>query len=417
MNFKQNAKRAFYKNQGKLYSMKKFRSSFNKLQVGLSAGSHFTIDIYQSFIIGLIPFITLKFELSFFKVALLTASSIIANSLFSPFFGMLSDKYGLKYFIVISPIITSIFLSLIGILPSYYLILLFLFIGNLGIAAYHPASAAIAGHYGGTKKGLGSSLINFGGNFGSAIGSLIIILFVEKFILNFSPLLLIPGVAVAIVLMRYVPVNRENAKIESLKFFYRLKKTSRSKILSLALIIFTIYSLYIVWITLITYMPLFFIEAKITLINVGFILFLFGMLGGAGGIATGLLFDKTKKGILIIQVMFAAASILLFFVFKTTGIVSVTLFILSGICLISIQPVCIRISQDLLPSNMSLASSLILGFGPGLAGITMIGLGKITDKIGIVSLINYELYLLAFTLLALIFYPGRVKKNGMRANT
>jgi hypothetical protein len=37
---------------------------FDKLQIGLMAGSHLVTDIYQSFYIGLIPILTLKFGLS-----------------------------------------------------------------------------------------------------------------------------------------------------------------------------------------------------------------------------------------------------------------------------------------------------------------------------------------------------------------
>ena len=154
--------------------------NFDRFQIGLSAGSHFITDIYQSAYVGLIPFFTLKFGLSLFQVSLLGATSILANSLFSPVFGMLSDRHGLKYYMIAGPLFTSIFLSMLGIIPDYYMILILLFFGNLGIAAFHPASAAIAGHYGGKRKGIGSSLINFGGNLGSAFGSLIIILIFQK---------------------------------------------------------------------------------------------------------------------------------------------------------------------------------------------------------------------------------------------
>src|SRR4030042_3308416 len=147
-----------------------------KLQIGLTAGSHFITDIYQSFYIGLIPIFTYKFGLSLFMVSLFSATSVISNSLFSPILGYMADRRGLKYFIVAGPLVTSIFLSMLGVIPNYWIIILFLFIGNLGIAAYHPASAAMAGHYGGKKRGLGTALINFGGNFGVAFGSLLVIL-------------------------------------------------------------------------------------------------------------------------------------------------------------------------------------------------------------------------------------------------
>src|SRR4030042_5617130 len=103
-----------------MQEMNKKNSQFNRQQIYLSAGSHFITDIYQSFIIGLIPLLKLKFGLSLFEVGLLTATSVIANSLFSPIFGFFSDRYGLKYFLILGPLVTSIFLSLLGIIPNYY---------------------------------------------------------------------------------------------------------------------------------------------------------------------------------------------------------------------------------------------------------------------------------------------------------
>jgi len=386
--------------------MNKKNSHFNKLQIYLSSGSHFITDIYQSFIIGLIPVLTLKFDLSLFKVGLLTATGLIANSLFSPIFGYFSDRHGLKYYIIAGPLFTSLFLSLIGILPNYYFLLAFLFLGNLSIAAYHPASAAIAGHFGGSKKGLGSSIINFGGNFGYSIGSLLIILIVEKLNINLTPITMIPGLLIVIALFKLAPDTQYRSKKGYyLNFSKIIKNINKKKIYILFMIMFTVYSLYILWITLITYMPLYYTNADVTLINIGIILFFFGILGGAGGLLSGFIFDRFKKGSLIIQISFALALPLFFLAFKTSGLTSIILFVLGGFFLISIQPVCIRMTQDLMPENMSLASSLILGFSPGIAGITMIFLGKAADIIGIAALINYELILIIFTLLILFSFP------------
>ncbi|MDZ7836970.1 MAG: hypothetical protein U5N58_02925 [Actinomycetota bacterium] len=43
----------------------------NKRVLALSAGSHFVLDIYQSFYVGLIPLLVSKFGLSLFQVSLL----------------------------------------------------------------------------------------------------------------------------------------------------------------------------------------------------------------------------------------------------------------------------------------------------------------------------------------------------------
>jgi len=321
----------------------------------------------------------------------------------------MSDRHGMKYYLVAGPLFTSIFLSFIGVLPDFYLIILF--IGNLGIAAYHPASAAIAGHYGGRRKGLSSSLINFGGNLGSAFGSLIIILILEKAGIEYTPLILIPGIITSLVLLKYAPKNNIiSSPDKSFNIVSRLKKINRIRLSMIFIILFIIYTLYIIWITVISYMPLYFTDKNISLINIGNILLLFGGLGGAAGLLSGYLYDHYKKGYLIIQTGLIISIPLFFFTFKTEDMLSITLFIIGGFFLISVQPVCIRIAQDLLPGNMSLASSLILGLSPGLAGITMIFLGKAADIIGIASLIRYELLGLTLSLLILFIFPMLEKR-------
>ena len=158
-------------------------------------------------------------------------------------------------------------------------------------------------------------------------------------------------------------------------------------------------------------MPLYFTERNISLINIGNILLVFGALGGASGFLSGYLYDLFKKGHIIIQASLALSIPLFFFSFRTEGLLSITLFILGGFFLISVQPVCIRMIQDLFPGSMSLASSMILGFAPGLAAITMIFLGKAADIIGISALINFELLGPAIAVLLLFFYPIMEKRH------
>ena len=318
----------------------------------------------------------------------------------------MSDRHGLKYYLVAGPLITSVFLSLIGILPEFYLVIIFLFIGNLGIAAYHPASAAIAGHFGGKRRGFSSSLINFGGNLGSASGSLIIILILEKAGIEYTPLILIPGIITSLILLKYAPKNNIISRPgKSLNISASIKKINRASLYMLFIILFIIYAIYIIWITAVNYMPLYFTDKNISLINIGNILLLFGALGGASGLLSGYLYDHFKKGRIIIQAALIISIPLFFFTFTAQGMLSIILFIAAGIFLISIQPVCIRMAQDILPGNMSLASSLILGLSPGLAGTTMIFLGKAADIIGIAALIRYELMGLVISLIILCILP------------
>jgi FSR family fosmidomycin resistance protein-like MFS transporter len=300
---------------------------------------------------------------------------------------------------------------MLGILPGFYLVLIFLFLGNLSIAAYHPASAAVAGHFGGRRKGISSSLINLGGNLGNAVGSLLIILVLEKLGIRYTPLIMVPGIITALVLLRYAPGKELMGTRPGVDLSWnRLRNVNKNKLSMLAIIMFMIYALYIIWITVVNYMPLYYTYKNISLINIGNILLVFGALGGASGLLSGFLYDRFKKGNIIIQAAILLAVPLLYFSFRADGFLSIVLFIVGGFFLISTQPVCIRMAQDLLPGNISLASSLILGLSPGIAGLTMIFLGKAADRIGIVSLIYYELLGLALAFILFLIFPFVAKR-------
>jgi FSR family fosmidomycin resistance protein-like MFS transporter len=147
----------------------------NRLQIGLAMSGHAVTDLYSSFIIGIIPILAIKFSLSLFLVGILTAIAGISNSLTQPIFGYLSDKYSPKYFLVAGPLFSAILISVMPIMPSYYLIVIILFLGNLSIAMIHPPAAAMGGRFGGKMKGLSNSLISFSGTVGYALGSMLII--------------------------------------------------------------------------------------------------------------------------------------------------------------------------------------------------------------------------------------------------
>ena len=176
----------------------------DRMQVSLAMSSHAVTDLYSSFIIGLIPIFALKFGLSIFLVSLLTSITGISNSLTQPVFGYLSDRYNARYFLIAGPFFSAVMISLIPIIPNYYAVLALLFLGNLSISAMHPGTAAMGGRFGGRFKGLSNSLISFSGTVGYAFGSIFIIFVIEKIGVSFTPLTMIPGIMMAIILLRFV---------------------------------------------------------------------------------------------------------------------------------------------------------------------------------------------------------------------
>jgi FSR family fosmidomycin resistance protein-like MFS transporter len=383
----------------------------NRFQIGLAMSGHAVTDLYSSFIIGIIPVLAIKFNLSLFLVGLLTAITGISNSLTQPVFGYLADKYNSKYFLVAGPLFSAILISLMPIMPSYYLVAIILFLGNLSVAMMHPPTAAMGGQFGGKMKGLSNSLISFSGTVGYAFGSLFIIFVIEKLGISFAPITMIPGIIMAIILFRYIdiPFKPTGAK-SSHNFYNKLKKANKYKILQLFFIFTASFARDIVWILMITFMPLYFTNSGIKLLNVGYILILYNIIGGFGGIIAGYFSDRIKSKSFLIQGGLLFSLPFIFFMFKTTGIIPVIFFIIIGFFSISTLPLCIRISQDIFPGSMSFASSLVMGLSVGTASIVMIFLGKAADKIGIANTVYYSSISIIAIIILLSFYPLIAKK-------
>jgi FSR family fosmidomycin resistance protein-like MFS transporter len=157
-------------------------------------------------------------------------------------------------------------------------------------------------------------------------------------------------------------------------------------------------------------MPLHFTDLKINIINISIILLAFGVVGGIGGVFSSYFADRLKRNTLI-QIAFVAIVPLVFFTFKTNNALSIFLFILTGFFLISTVPLCISMSHEIFPKNLSLASSLVMGFSAGFAGILVMFLGKLADKIGIEKTIYLILILPVIGFFAMFFLPYFEKKK------
>ncbi|MFC2159921.1 MFS transporter [Actinomycetota bacterium] len=371
----------------------------------LTSGSHLVTDIYASFIVGMIPILTAKFGLSLFFVSLLTSVSFISANLTQPVSGYLSDKYGIKILLVAGPLIASIFLSMLGIAPTYWILLIILFLGQLGVSAIHPPTAASASYFGGKRKGFANSLLSFGGTLGFSFGSLFIIYIIEKLGLNFTPIAAIPGIIIALVMVKYAPgINIQARKGPGTGFWNKLKKVKRPKIFLLALIMFAAYSRDLIGFTLLTFMPLYFTNRGVNIINFGYIVMAFILVGGMGGLISGYFSDRIQKKTVVIQVSILLSIPCVLAIFYVPVGAGIFLFILSGLFAVSTLPLCIRIAQDIFPGNVSMASSFVLGVSTGSASATLMLIGKIADNIGMITTIKYvTLFPLAGSLLLFLF--------------
>src|SRR5215470_5494445 len=164
---------------------------------------HFTIDSYSSFFTPLLPLLVTKLHLSLTAVGALVALASMSSSLAQPLFGMLSDRVGRPWFVAFGPLVAALLLSSIGSAPTYAALVGLLLLGGIGVAAFHPQAAVLAGESS-PRRGLAMSIFVTGGTLGFSLGPLFAVSVAGRFGLERTWVAAIPGVVMSILLIAWL---------------------------------------------------------------------------------------------------------------------------------------------------------------------------------------------------------------------
>jgi FSR family fosmidomycin resistance protein-like MFS transporter len=176
---------------------------------GIVALAHGVNDAYAAFLSPLLPRIMDRMGLSIALAATLAMTLSLAASLLQPLMGYLSDRYGRRLFVALGPLLSGVFLSLVGAAPTFWILVAFLLLGGLGSATFHPPGASYAARISeGKGSGLRMSVFSLGGSLGWAVGPLIAVAVVGALGLNGLWVAMFPGVLLAVFLWHFLPVER-----------------------------------------------------------------------------------------------------------------------------------------------------------------------------------------------------------------
>lgn len=136
--------------------------------------AHGLNDAYAAFVSPLLPRIMERLDLSIALAATLAMTFSIAASLLQPAVGYLADRFGRRAFLVAGPLMTGVFISLMGVVRDFWSLMLVLTLAGLGSAAFHPPGAALSARAAeGKGSGARLSIFSFGGSAGFAVGPLL----------------------------------------------------------------------------------------------------------------------------------------------------------------------------------------------------------------------------------------------------
>ncbi len=135
---------------------------------------HFVHDCYTSFLAPALPLIIEKLGISYGLTGVLAVIQRIP-SLFNPLIGIIAERPVMRYMVIFSPSFTAIFMSLIGIAPTYTFLAILLFCSGISSTLWHIPTPVMVKQLSGARTGKGMSYYMVGGELARTAGPLIIL--------------------------------------------------------------------------------------------------------------------------------------------------------------------------------------------------------------------------------------------------
>jgi FSR family fosmidomycin resistance protein-like MFS transporter len=367
----------------------------------LMASAHMMVDGYGNIFAPMLPLLIPRLGLTLAAAGTLTMLFQMAASVAQIGFGHLADRWRPRLLVMVGPVVSVAVLSLIGLAGTRVSLAAILVAGGLGAAAFHPPAAALAHRLGGERRGFAMSVYITGGTLGFALGPLVFAPFAQRFGIEWTPVLALPGLAVVAFFLRRVPPipvhPSARGGIASLRPYAK----------PLALLYTIVVLRTLASLTFATFVPVMLTRRGMTIGEAGasVALYLFG--SGVGGFFGGPAADRFGART-VIALSLVIASPFLFIAPFLSGWHFVVMLAVGWMFLHSTLPVNVTFGQSLAPVSAATVSSLMMGFGWGTGGLSVPFVGMIADRVGIEPTLIGVSVIPLFAATCALWLPGRV---------
>jgi FSR family fosmidomycin resistance protein-like MFS transporter len=361
---------------------KKMDDRNNRFQTGkilaLSIG-HFIHDVYSSFLSPLLPLLIDKLSLTLTQAGLLSTIMQLP-ALLNPYIGVLADRISVRYFVILAPAMTAVPMSLIGIAPSYGVLLLLLFITGISVSIFHVPSPVMIAQLSAARKGRGMSFFMTGGELARTIGPLVAVAGVSLLGLEgFYPVMVFGLFSSGwlYLKLRDAPVNTVHTKrnLSALQTWRKL----RFILWPLAAILVSRGFMHA---SMTAFLPTYINQETGNLWLAGMALTLFEFAGVAGVLTAGSMSDLfgRRKTLLVSLV---GAPICLFVFTITDGWFRIAALLVTGFTLLSTTPVMLALVQEHARHSPAAANGLFMMISFIARSAVVVVVGFIADRIGL----------------------------------
>jgi MFS transporter, FSR family, fosmidomycin resistance protein len=342
----------------------------------LSSG-HLATDLAQGALPALLPFLVVKFDLSYTMAAALVLAATVSSSLIQPAFGVWSDVRGALWLLPAGVALAGVGMALAAVAPTYPLVMLAVLAAGVGVAAYHPEGSKFASYVSGERRASGMAFFSVGGNLGFALGPVLASGVVIALGLTGGLLIALPGLIVAAALLAVRPYL-ENFAPTAATVRAQVRGGGRPGGLVLLLCVVGLRS--VAHMGLFTFVPLYEVARGRSEAYGTVLLSLFLLMGAIGTLFGGQLADRVGRRAVLLGSFVVSTPLILLYALSA-GVVGQIALVLSGAAVIGTFGVSLVLSQEYMPGRVGLASGLSIGLAIGLGGVAALTLGAVADAV------------------------------------
>jgi len=357
------------------------KKNFQLANVVTTSMAHFFHDVYTAFLAPLLPILIERLGLSLFQAGALSVFQRIPT-LFNPLIGILAERVKSRFFIILTPATTAITMSLIGVAPTYGVLVIIMLASGLSSAFFHVPGPVMIRKVSGDRPGFGMSLFMVGGELARTAGPLIVLGAVALWSFEGVWVLMVFGIAASIMLFfRLKDINiRENfTQKKNSKHYQKVLRQFYPLFKSLSLFTFFFGAIKS---SLTLFLPTYLKQEGYSLWLAGASLSVLQLAGVAGTFLSGTLADRIGNRLLMRWVALITPVLMLLFT-QVNVFWGLPVLVLIGLFLFAPGPVLLSVVNSSKTRHLTFLNGMYFTINFLLNALMVLIIGRVADYIGL----------------------------------
>ena len=347
---------------------------------------HFSGDFFSAFLKPLLPALAAKNGLSLAQVGLLSGVSWLFAFLVQPTVGYLADRHQTRFFVLGGPLVTVIFMPLIGVVNGFAMLLVIVALGSIGSSMFHPTAAGMVNTHAGTQKSFAMSLFQVGGTAAFGVGPLVAGWVVTEYGLGYLPWVSLFGLACVALVWCIMPVPTSEG-LKANGFIGALREAFGGVYKSVFVVWLLIVLRTFVSQSIVTFYPMLMDQAGRSTMSIGVMVSIYTVAGALSGLIAGKVSDRFGYRP-VFYVSYALAPLSMLGLLYVPVGWDYALSFAAGFVVLSTMPVAVALGQELAPKGRTMVASLTMGLAFGVGGLLAPLTGELAERFGIVEVLS-----------------------------